>query len=241
MNNKPYFENVYIYGDLYLDKVLLEYEFFSYSILKDNKGNFFVCYCYEVEKRQSWLINEIKIDDLISFLLNKIDIKTAFLIGNNKKIIIIRDYDSGKEKSESANTNKIIKMGILPDENEFLDKKEELYEYIIKLYDNLFKEDNSYIYDMIKVFSDVQKQLYNSSLLNIKDEFKDFSNDGFIIIHKKMNNYKHSNSITYSKNNYINLYKTIVATSFVSAYTDLSFDNTFKYSIKENKNYAKAT
>ena len=60
MNNKPYFENVYIYGDLYLDKVLLEYEFFSYSILKDNKGNFFVCYCYEVEKRQSWLINEIK-------------------------------------------------------------------------------------------------------------------------------------------------------------------------------------
>ena len=48
MNNKPYFDNVYIYGNLYLDKVLLEYEFFSYSILKDNKGKFFVCYCYEV-------------------------------------------------------------------------------------------------------------------------------------------------------------------------------------------------
>ena len=123
MNNKPYFDNVYIYGNLYLDKVLLEYDFFSYSILKDNKGKFFVCYCYEVEKRQSWLINEIKIDDLISFLLNKIDIKRAFLIGDNKKIIIIRDYDSGKEKSESVNTNKIIKMDILPDENEFLDKK----------------------------------------------------------------------------------------------------------------------
>ena len=98
MNNKPYFENVYIYGNLYLDKVLLEYEFFSYSILKDNKGNFFVCYCYEVEKRQSWLINEIKIDDLISFLLNKIDIKSIFLLGDSEKIIITRNYDSGKRK-----------------------------------------------------------------------------------------------------------------------------------------------
>lgn len=115
MNNKPYFENVYTYGDLYLDKILLEYEFFLYSILKDNEGNFFVCYCYEVEKRQSWLINEIKIDDLISFLLNKIDIKKTFLIGDNKKIIIIRDYDTGKEKSEPINTNKIINMDILPD------------------------------------------------------------------------------------------------------------------------------
>lgn len=46
------------------------------------------------------------------------------MIGDNKKIIIIRDYDTGKEKSEPINTNKIINMDILPDENEFLDKKE---------------------------------------------------------------------------------------------------------------------
>ena len=59
------------------------------------------------------------------------------MIGDNKKIIIIRDYDSGKEKSESVNTNKIIKMDILPDENEFLDKKEELNEYVNLLIKNI--------------------------------------------------------------------------------------------------------
>ena len=40
MNNKPYFDNVYIYGNLYLDKVLLEYDFFIFYIKKITKANF---------------------------------------------------------------------------------------------------------------------------------------------------------------------------------------------------------
>lgn len=230
MNNKPYFENVCIYGDLYLDKVLLEYEFFSYSILKDNKGKFFVCYCYEVEKRQSWLINEIKIDDLISFLLNKIDIKKAFLIGDNKKIIVIRDYDTGKEKSEIVNLDKIIKMDILPDENEFLDKKEELYEYIIKLYYNLFEE--------IIIYNNMIENINSYNIKAISDTNSFYT----IQVSKKINNSNmvDLSSIVLNENNYINLGKSVAA-SLVCLCAGLSFDNISKSKIKEDKNYAKAT
>lgn len=227
MNNKPYFENVYTYGDLYLDKILLEYEFFSYSILKDNKGKFFVCYCYEVEKRQSWLINEIKIDDLISFLLNKIDIKSIFLLGNSEKIIITRNYDSGKEKSESVNTNKIIKMDILPDENEFLDKKEELHEYIF-----------SYIYNSI---------IENISLPYIKNiNIIPYTENFYTIqISKKINNSDivNSSSVVFSENNGIDSYKPVIAASIMGACMGSFFDsiNILESKKGKNKNYAKAT
>lgn len=244
MNNKPYFENVYIYGDLYLDKVLLEYDFFSYSILKDNKDKFFVCYCYEVEKRQSWLINEIELNSLISFLLNEIDIKNAFLLGDNKKIIITKDYDSGKEKSMPVDNNKIINMDILPDENEFLDKKEELNEYIIKiLCNNLFEKESSYIDSMIKVFSDVKKQLYNSLLLDIKNEIEYFSNDSFMTINKKINNSNIANSVSIilCENNDVNFSKTVIAVPIAGACISLYFNNISKPQTKEDKNYAKAT
>ncbi|WP_346678478.1 hypothetical protein [uncultured Brachyspira sp.] len=233
MNNKPYFENVYIYGDLYLDKVLLEYEFFSYSILKDNKGNFFVCYCYEVEKRQSWLINEIKIDDLISFLLNKIDIKSIFLLGDSEKIIITRNYDSGKEKSESANTNKIIKMSILPDENEFLDKKEELYKYIIKLYYNLFEE--------ITIYNNMIENINSYNIKAISDTKSFYT----IQISKKINNSDivNSSSVVFSENNGIDSYKPVIAASIMGACMGSFFDsiNILESKKRKNKNYAKAT
>lgn len=225
MNNKPYFENVYIYGDLYLDKVLLEYDFFSYSILKDNKDKFFVCYCYEVEKRQSWLINEIELNNLISFLLNEIDIKSAFLLGDNKKIIITKDYDSGKEKSMSVDTNKIINMDILPDENEFLDKKEELNDYINLLNKNIQSK---------KQFGKDIWMSYSSYLIIHEDELKDFSNDSFVKIHKKINNINIVGSSLIVNN--INLGKSVI-TSFV----DLSLDKISESKIREDKNYAKAT
>ncbi len=212
MNDKPYFKDVCIYGDLYLDKVLLEYEFLSYSILKNNRDKFFVCYCYEIAKQQSWLINEVKINDLISFLLNKIDIKNIFLLGNKEKIIITRNYDTKKEKSISIYASKIIEMDILPYENEFLDAKEELYEYIIKM-------------------------LYNS-FFNIKSEFVDSKNDDFMIIHKKINNnIDSSNFIVYNENNDIDLGKSVA----VSVYKYSSFYNILESKLKESKNYAKAT
>lgn len=225
MNNKPYFENVYIYGDLYLDKVLLEYDFFSYSILKDNKDKFFVCYCYEVEKRQSWLINEIELNNLISFLLNEIDIKNAFLLGDNKKIIITKDYDSGKEKSMPISRGKIINMDILPDENEFLDKKEELNDYINLLNKNIQSK---------KQFGQDIWMSYSSYLIIHEDELKDFSNDSFVKIHKKINNINIVGSSLVV--NHINLGKSVI-----KSFVDLSFNNISESKIKEDKNYAKAT
>lgn len=250
MNNKPYFENVYIYGDLYLDKVLLEYDFFSYSILKDNKDKFFVCYCYEVEKRQSWLINEIELNNLISFLLNEIDIKNAFLLGDNKKIIITKDYDSGKEKSMPISKGKIINMDILPDENEFLDKIEESNKYIKILYDKLFetkiiynniiKNISLYYIKKTKTISDTKKQLYNP---NIKYKFIDFLNDDFTKNRKKIKNsdIANSGSIILGENNDINLSKPVIAASLTGAFISLYFNNISKPQIKEDKNYAKAT
>ena len=230
MNNKPYLKNVYIYGNLYLDKVLLEYDFFSYSILKDNKGKFFVCYCYELEKQQSWLINEIEVENLISFLLNKIDIRSAFLIGDNKKIIITRSYDSGKEKSKPVKIDEIIKMDILPDENEFLDKREELNEYIKNLLEEIL-------------------YIYNNTIKNISTSYIKATSDNKSLytmqISKKINNSNIVNSsfVVFSENNNIDSYKPVIAVSIVGAYMGLFFNNIniLESKIKENKNYAKST
>lgn len=149
------------------------------------------------------------------------------MIGDNKKIIIIRDYDTGKEKSEPINTNKIINMDILPDENEFLDKKEELHEYIF-----------SYIYNSI---------IKNISLPYIKNVNTISYTENFytIQISKKINNSDivNSSSVVFSENNGIDSYKPVIAASIMGACMGSFFNsiNILESKKRKNKNYAKAT
>lgn len=141
LKNYPFFYATNAYPDLYVDKVLFEYDYYSYYILTDKKHNYFVSHCYEVEERQSWIINKIDIFKLVDFLSNKIDIRDVFLCNNEKKIIITRNYIDGKESYKEIRNDEIKEMDILPDKNVFIDLDEEEYkDYINKLKEYVLEE-----------------------------------------------------------------------------------------------------
>ena len=141
LKNYPFFYATNAYPDLYVDKVLFEYDYYSYYILTDKKHNYFVSHCYEVEERQSWIINKIDIFKLVDFLSNKIDIRDVFLCNNEKKIIITRNYIDGKESYKEIRNDEIKEMDILPDKNVFIDLDEEEYkDYINKLKEYALEE-----------------------------------------------------------------------------------------------------
>lgn len=120
LKNYPFFEATDAYPNLYVDKVLFEYDYYSYYILTDKNHNYFVSHCYEVEENQSWIINKIDINILADFLCNKIDIRNIFLYNNEKKIIITRSYTDGKESYKEFLNDEIKRIDILPDENVFI-------------------------------------------------------------------------------------------------------------------------
>lgn len=132
LGNK-YFCNVPNYGNLYVDKVLFEYDYYSYYILIDKNYNYFISHCYEVEEQQSWVINRLNINTLLDLLSNKIDIRSVFLNNNENKIIATRNYMNGKESFKEITCDELKEMDILPDKNIFMELNEDDYKDYINL------------------------------------------------------------------------------------------------------------
>lgn len=117
---EPYFVDVPIYGDLKMEKVIVEYIYPLLSVLLDNKNKRYICMCFDTRGAQQWLITPIDIIDLVKLLNNKITLDKPFKTPNGKKILAIRNYKTGEETFEQLSADQIPTED-LPAEGEYLD------------------------------------------------------------------------------------------------------------------------
>ena len=93
MLKEIYFENVLKFGDLYLDKVLNEFE--EENIIftcTDNSGDIFLSVCYEFRFKLKFILCKITINNLIELFTKQIDLYTIFK-DSDCLINIITDND----------------------------------------------------------------------------------------------------------------------------------------------------
>lgn len=162
------FNNVPNIGDLYINKVLLEYELEPVIfVCKDSYNNFFLCICDDfIDVKRSWIAIKIPVEDLLDVINDKITLLSAFKKSENKTIII--DYYPDKKTYDYHMMNfSDIDENELPCEDQYLDEKETFDDYVDYLKSYIVSYDPQYDSDYLDtIFINVNKnnQEYNFSI-----------------------------------------------------------------------------
>lgn len=164
--SKVFFNNVPNVGDLFINKVLLEYEIEPVIfVCKDSYNNFFLCLCDDfIDANRSWIAVKISVKDLLDVINDKITLLSAFKKTENKTIII--DYYPDKKTYDYRTMNfSDIDETELPCEDQYLDEKETLDNYIDYLKSYIISYDIQYDVNYFNtIFINVNKN-------NQKDSF----------------------------------------------------------------------
>lgn len=145
-----FFNNIPNVGDLFLDKVLLEYELEPVIfVCKDNCNNFFLCICDDfIDAKRSWIAVKITVEDLLDVINDKITLLTAFKKSEDKTVII--DYCPDKKTYNYCMMSfSDIDENELPYEDQYLDEKETLDDYIDYLKSYIIPYDIQYDSDYL--------------------------------------------------------------------------------------------
>ncbi len=54
-----YFENTPLYGDLYMEEILVDYDYPLLMVLQDVSERRYLCMCFDTRGSQQWLITPI--------------------------------------------------------------------------------------------------------------------------------------------------------------------------------------
>lgn len=145
-----FFNNVPNVGDLFINKVLLEYELEPVIfVCKDSYNNFFLCICDDfIDTKRSWIAVKISVEDLLDIINNKITLLSAFKKSEDKTIII--DYYPNKKTYNYCMVNfSDIDEAELPCEDQYLDEKETFIDYIDYLKSHIILYDIQYDSDYL--------------------------------------------------------------------------------------------
>lgn len=116
----PYFENICDIGDLFLDEIFFEFENIPVLFLcRDRDKNIYLCLCSEIRKVQNWMICKISRNILASMLKDKITIRQAFELLDDKLYIVQYTKDE-KLCSKQVPFNEIAEED-LPDKDVYLE------------------------------------------------------------------------------------------------------------------------
>lgn len=161
-----FFSNIPNIGDLFINKVLLEYELEPVIfVCKDSYNNFFLCICDDfIDTNRSWIVVKLTVQDLLDVISDKITLLSVFKKSDNKTIVI--DYCFNKNTYDYHMIDfSDIDENELPYEDQYLDEKENLYDYIDYL--------KSYIisYDLQDDFNYLDTIFINVNNHNQEDNF----------------------------------------------------------------------
>lgn len=114
-----YFRSVLEVGDLYLDKILFEFDKNPMLfVCKDQKEDYYLCLCTDVIIEYTWMITKVSRENLLKLLLDKIPILDIFksslepiIIAAQQKNVILYEEKYFDEIAEED----------LPEENEKLE------------------------------------------------------------------------------------------------------------------------
>ena len=161
-----FFSNIPNIGDLFINKVLLEYELEPVIfVCKDSYNNFFLCICDDfIDTNRSWIVVKLTVQDLLDVISDKITLLSVFKKSDNKTIVI--DYCFNKNTYDYHMIDfSDIDENELPYEDQYLDEKENLCDYIDYL--------KSYIisYDLQDDFNYLDTIFINVNNHNQEDNF----------------------------------------------------------------------
>lgn len=126
----PYFKDVPDCGDLRMEQVIVDYVYPLLSVLKDDRGNRYLCMCFDTRGTQQWLITPVSSSVLTGLLQNKTTLALPFEDPSTKKILVNMDYQTRAETFQVLDACQIPKED-LPETGEYLDAEpEEWNEYI---------------------------------------------------------------------------------------------------------------
>ena len=86
-----FFSNIPNIGDLFINKVLLEYELEPVIfVCKDSYNNFFLCICDDfIDTNRSWIVVKLTVQDLLDVISNKTFQRIRILIKQMPKSDLI--------------------------------------------------------------------------------------------------------------------------------------------------------
>lgn len=132
-----YFRSVLEVGDLYLDKILFEFDKNPMIfVCKDQKEDYYLCLCTDVIIEYTWMITKVSRENLLKLLLDEIPILDIYksslepiIIAKQQKNVILYEEKYFDEIAEED----------LPEENEKLENPY-ISDYIEKLKSELIME-----------------------------------------------------------------------------------------------------
>lgn len=118
MEEELYFSKVGEFSNLYLEKVLFEYEGEPIIFVCSNENTKFICNCYEFRYELKWILCETSDNILLDVINQEMTLRDTFLINNKKKFEIIIDERDNTIINDISDTE--IDENILPTDNVLL-------------------------------------------------------------------------------------------------------------------------
>ena len=113
-----YFTDVVDIGELYLERIFLQFENEPIIFLcSNNIKNLYLCVCTEIRYQQNWLIVAITKNQLEEMMRGNKNVRSAFV--ESEKIIAISMDMNGKELSKMVHLEEINPID-LPSNNVYL-------------------------------------------------------------------------------------------------------------------------
>ena len=154
-----FFNNVPNIGDLFINKVLLEYELEPVIfVCKDSHDNFFLCICDDfIDTKRSWIAIKIPVKVLMDIINDKITLLSAFKKSENKTIVIDYYPDQKNYDYHMMNFSDIDETE-LPYEDQYLDEKGNFDDYIDYLKSYIISYDTQHDFDYLdSIFININK------------------------------------------------------------------------------------
>ena len=116
----PYFVNTPLYGDLYMEEILVDYDYPLLMVLQDASKERYLCMCFDTRGSQQWLIAPIALEDLIALLRNEITLAKAFTDPRTKKILASMDYRTRADSYQLLDADEVPEADY-PNPKDYLD------------------------------------------------------------------------------------------------------------------------
>lgn len=127
----PYFSDVPVYGNLDFDVCLFYYDTAVLFTLKNQAGSRFICVCCETRNEQRWIINPITDEALKKLVYDKITLADIFTIGEQKKVVAVRNYSTLSETFKLFEASELDALD-LPTPGFYLDIDDEYKKELIE-------------------------------------------------------------------------------------------------------------
>ena len=148
----PYFSGTPSFGDLTMERIIVEYVYPLLSVLKDEKNNRYLCMCFDTRQSQKWLVAPITTKNLIRLLKDEITLDYPFKNSDSIVLYAIHDYETREDSFKELHSSE-IPPEYLPAPGEYLEEEddEEIREYIGMLTDETSKWEQIHRKSVIKI------------------------------------------------------------------------------------------